>query len=76
MLTLGQIASLFVISPLMQKFGRRWPILIGSLIILVGVALQAAAQNVPMFIVGMQTQPHGPHNVLDLSSHLQIWDNR
>ena len=49
---IGQIASMLVISPLMHRFGRRWPILFGSLIILVGVALQTAAQSVPMFIVG------------------------
>lgn len=49
---LGQFASLFIVATLIEKLGRRWPILIGSCIILVGVSLQAAAQNPAMFIIG------------------------
>ena len=48
----GQVAALFVIAPLIQKFGRRVPIAIGSSILLVGVILQTAAQNYGMFVVG------------------------
>jgi MFS family permease len=48
----GQVAALFVIAPLVQKFGRRVPIAIGSSILLVGVILQTAAQNYGMFVVG------------------------
>jgi sugar porter (SP) family MFS transporter len=46
----GQIASLFIISPLLQKYGRRVPIAIGSAILLVGVVLQTAAQSYGMFV--------------------------
>ena len=49
---LGQIASIPLVSPLIQRLGRRWPILIGSAIILVGVAIQASAQSFAMFTVG------------------------
>ena len=49
---LGQIASIPFVSPLIQRLGRRWPILIGSVIILVGVAIQASAQSFAMFTVG------------------------
>lgn len=49
---LGQIASIPFISPLIQRLGRRWPILIGSVIILIGVAIQASAQSFAMFTVG------------------------
>lgn len=47
----GQLAALLIAAPLMQRLGRRWPIVIGSSILLVGVALQAAAVNYPMFVV-------------------------
>ena len=49
---IGQIASLPIISPLLHKFGRRIPIAIGSSILLVGVAIQASAQNYSMFVIG------------------------
>ena len=49
---LGQIASIPFISPLIQRLGRRWPILIGSIIVLIGVAIQASAQSFAMFTVG------------------------
>lgn len=49
---IGQCASLFVISPLIQRFGRRMPIAYGSALMLVGIALQTAAQNLPMFVIG------------------------
>ncbi|ERS95779.1 hypothetical protein HMPREF1624_07854 [Sporothrix schenckii ATCC 58251] len=47
----GQLGALVIAAPLMQRYGRRWPIVIGSSILLVGVALQAAAVNYPMFVV-------------------------
>jgi hypothetical protein len=47
----GQIASLVVVAPLVQKYGRRVPIAIDSAILLVGVVLQTAAQNYSMFVV-------------------------
>jgi MFS family permease len=48
----GQIGALFVIAPLIQRYGRRVPIAIGSVILLVGVVLQTTAQNYGMFVVG------------------------
>jgi len=48
----GQIAALFVCAPIIQKFGRKRPIIIGSSILLIGVVLQTAAQNYSMFVVG------------------------
>ena len=47
----GQIAALVVCAPLIQRLGRRRPIAIGSSILLVGVALQAASVNYSMFVV-------------------------
>lgn len=48
----GQLVSLLIAAPLMEKLGRRKPIIIGSCILLVGIALQAAAQNYAMFLAG------------------------
>ena len=48
----GQIGALVVIAPLIQRYGRRVPIAIGSGILLAGVVLQTAAQNYAMFVVG------------------------
>jgi sugar porter (SP) family MFS transporter len=49
---IGQAAALFVINPLISRFGRRKPIAIGSAIMIIGIALQTAAPNLAMFIVG------------------------
>jgi sugar porter (SP) family MFS transporter len=48
----GQLASLLVAAPMMERLGRRRPIAIGSCILLVGIALQTAATNYSMFLVG------------------------
>jgi sugar porter (SP) family MFS transporter len=48
----GQLAALFVCAPIIQKFGRKWPIIFGSAILLIGVALQSVAQNYALFVVG------------------------
>lgn len=48
----GQLGALVIVAPLIQKFGPRRPIAIGSSILLVGIALQAAAVNYSMFVVG------------------------
>ncbi|KAM3578218.1 hypothetical protein VKS41_009358 [Umbelopsis sp. WA50703] len=48
----GQIGSLFVSSYLIEKLGRRRPIAIGSVILLIGVILQTAAVNTAMFVIG------------------------
>jgi len=49
---IGQIGALFIISPLIQRLGRRVPIAIGSFIMLGGIALQTASKNVAMFVLG------------------------
>ncbi|KOS18592.1 Lactose permease [Escovopsis weberi] len=46
----GQLGALLVAAPLIQWLGPRRPITIGSLLLLVGVALQAGAQNYGMFV--------------------------
>ena len=48
----GQIGALFFCAPIIQRFGRKWPIAFGSSILLLGVILQTAAQNYAMFVVG------------------------
>jgi MFS family permease len=48
----GVLASLFVSSQLCDKLGRRYPITIGSSLVVLGSALQAAAQTYAMFVVG------------------------
>lgn len=48
----GQVASLLVSATLIQRFGRRRPIAIGSGILLLGVIVQTAAQSTAMFVVG------------------------
>lgn len=49
---IGQVGALFVIHPLIERLGRKKPIAIGSCIMLFGIALQTAAQNTAMFVVG------------------------
>ncbi|GFP60586.1 lactose permease [Trichoderma asperellum] len=46
----GQLAALLVAAPLIQWLGPRRPITIGSFLLLIGVALQAGAQNYAMFV--------------------------
>lgn len=48
----GQLVALLVIAPLLERFGRRKPIIFGSCILLLGVALQTAAQSYGMFLAG------------------------
>ena len=48
----GQIGGLFFCAPIIQRFGRKWPIALGSTILLVGVILQTTAQNYAMFVIG------------------------
>jgi MFS family permease len=48
----GQLGALFIAAPLIQRLGRKKPIAIGSAILLVGVILQAAAQNYGTFVAG------------------------
>lgn len=49
---IGQVALVPLIGPILKRFGRRMPIIYGSLLLLVGIAIQTAAQNTAMFIMG------------------------
>jgi sugar porter (SP) family MFS transporter len=49
---IGQAAALFVINPLIERYGRKKPIAIGSVIMMLGIALQTAAQSTGMFVTG------------------------
>ncbi|KAK5164270.1 uncharacterized protein LTR77_009964 [Saxophila tyrrhenica] len=49
---LGALVALPFVSPLQTKLGRRYPVICGSAIMLVGITIQASSQSVPMFIVG------------------------
>ncbi|KAH7368687.1 general substrate transporter [Plectosphaerella cucumerina] len=48
---MGGIFGAFLMQPIPDYFGRRRAIYIASAVSLVGIILQAAAQNVPMFVV-------------------------
>lgn len=46
----GQLAALLIVAPLIERLGPRRPIAIGSCLLLIGVALQAASVNYAMFV--------------------------
>lgn len=48
---MGGIVGAFLMQPIPDYFGRRRAIYIASVITAVGIILQAAAQNVPMFVI-------------------------
>jgi len=48
--SIGGIVGLPLAPFLNDRFGRRWALFVGNVVILIGVALQTAAQNVGMFI--------------------------
>lgn len=48
---MGGIIGAFLMQPLPDHFGRRRAIYIASAVTTVGIILQAAAQNVPMFVI-------------------------
>jgi MFS family permease len=48
---MGGIFGAFLMQPIPDYFGRRRAIYIASAVSLVGIILQAAAQNIPMFVV-------------------------
>lgn len=48
---MGSILGSFLMQPIPDYFGRRRAILVASAIAAIGIILQAAAQNVPMFVV-------------------------
>ena len=52
MQVIGAVASLPIVPYIADRFGRRLPVFIGSLIALLGTALQAASTNIDMFIAG------------------------
>ncbi|OZJ01619.1 hypothetical protein BZG36_05531 [Bifiguratus adelaidae] len=50
--TYGLIASLPFVTWFCERFGRRWPVIGGSVAIIFGAILQTAAQNYAMFVAG------------------------
>ncbi|KAF7554208.1 hypothetical protein G7Z17_g3047 [Cylindrodendrum hubeiense] len=50
--TIGGVVCLPLAPYLTDRFGRRFPILLGSLTIIVGSAIQSGAMNIAMFIIG------------------------
>ncbi|KAI8235696.1 hypothetical protein K4K54_005404 [Colletotrichum sp. SAR 10_86] len=48
---MGSIVGAFLMQPIPDYFGRRRAILVASVITVVGIILQAAAQNIAMFVV-------------------------
>jgi MFS family permease len=51
-MTLGSIGALAFIPPIIDRWGRKSGIYIGSMIVFLGVGLQAGASNFDMFIAG------------------------
>ncbi|KAH8172462.1 sugar transporter domain-containing protein [Sarocladium implicatum] len=51
-ITLGSISALPFIPPLIDNFGRKSGIYLGSMMVFVGVGLQAGARNIGMFLGG------------------------
>ncbi|KAL2212915.1 general substrate transporter [Sarocladium strictum] len=49
---LGAILSTPISAPIADRFGRRWPILIGSVIMIAGAILQAFSNNIGSFLGG------------------------
>ncbi|KAH8812529.1 general substrate transporter [Xylogone sp. PMI_703] len=49
---LGAIASTFFSSVISDSVGRRWPIFIGSIIMMVGVVMQCVSKSIGLFIGG------------------------
>ncbi|CCT75546.1 related to hexose transporter protein [Fusarium fujikuroi IMI 58289] len=48
---MGSIFGAFLMGPIPDHFGRRRAIYIASIVTTIGIILQAAAQNIPMFVV-------------------------
>ena len=48
---MGGIVGAFLMQPVPDYFGRRKAIYIASAVTIIGVILQAAAQNIPMFVI-------------------------
>lgn len=48
---IGKIIALFPCTWLSDRYGRKVPMFFGFIFLLVGAALQGAAQNLPMFII-------------------------
>ncbi|EPS44242.1 hypothetical protein H072_1757 [Dactylellina haptotyla CBS 200.50] len=48
---MGSILGLAVVQPIPDKFGRKNGILVATIITVIGIVLQAAAQNIAMFVI-------------------------
>ncbi|KAI7099534.1 hypothetical protein KC352_g38188, partial [Hortaea werneckii] len=49
MYSIGSIASLIFVPILSDRFGRRCPIIVGCIIMIIAAAVQTASQSLPMF---------------------------
>lgn len=63
-MSLGSLIGLFFVPPLIDRLGRRAGVLIGAAIMLLGVGLQAGAQNFGMFIASRMILGFGNSVVL------------
>lgn len=48
--TIGGVVGLPFAPIVTERFGRKWPIIIGNILVLIATALQTASTNVGMFI--------------------------
>lgn len=49
-MSLGSLIGLFFVPPIIDNFGRRWGVIIGSLFMLLAIGLQTGAKNFGMFV--------------------------
>jgi MFS family permease len=48
---IGKVCALFPVTWISDRYGRKLPMLLGFVLLMIGPAIQAASQNVAMFIV-------------------------
>lgn len=47
----GKLCGIFPVAWLADRYGRKLPMFIGFILLIIGPVIQAAAQNLPMFVV-------------------------
>ncbi|KAK9472185.1 general substrate transporter [Dipodascopsis tothii] len=50
-ITWGTLASMPFVAPACERYGRRKPIFVGTVLVVIGAALQGASQNYAMFVI-------------------------
>lgn len=67
--SLGAIVGLPLIPFISNKFGRRWTIIFGSVIMIIGAILQGCSQNFAMFVIARLILGFGiPYGIVGASS--------